>query len=198
GGPPMGFNQGGPQQGGWNGGGRNWGGSPGGGWGGPPGGGGGWNGQGGPPGQPGQPGPDGQGGGKDDGKKKDAEPDFTQIGIRYGKLPPGLPGWFTELDTDKDGQVGLDEWRADGRKTEDFAALDTDGDWLLSPRELLRADAIKADDQRLAAAAQGDASPSRFPGGGAGPPGKGGGPPGPPAKGGTRGQSGGKKDRGKS
>ena len=31
--------------------------------------------------------------------------------IRAGKLPPGLPAWFEQLDQDRDGQVALYEWR---------------------------------------------------------------------------------------
>lgn len=151
GGGPGGWN-GGPPGGGWNGG-------PGGNWNGPSGGG--------YPGGPGGFNPNGDGQGRD-GKeeKKKEEPDFNQIGIRFGKLPPGLPDWFAELDTDKDGQVGLYEWRAAGRKTADFNALDADGDGLIAPREWLRGEAIKAETDKLTAAAEGsDATPTRAPGG---------------------------------
>lgn len=179
-------------------GGPGWGGqSQGGGWGGgPPGGGSpGWGGPGGPNGgPPGQPGGDE----KDDGKKKEKEIDYNQVGIRYGMLPPGLPDWFTELDSDKDGQVGLYEWRQAGRKTADFNDLDADGDGLLAPRELLRVEAIKAEQAKLTAAAEGsDATPTRGPGGrGASAdrptPGKSdGGTGSPPGKGGDRGKWGG-------
>jgi hypothetical protein len=153
-----------------------------------------------PGGYPGQPGPGGGSDGKDDGKKKEKEVDYTQVGIRYGKLPPGLPDFFTELDADKDGQVGLYEWRAAGRKTDEFTALDADGDGLITPREWLRGEAIKAEVARLTAAGEGgDATPTRSGGGrGAGSdgatPGKG------DAKAGDRGRWGGgagKKDRGK-
>jgi hypothetical protein len=49
-----------------------------------------------------------------------------------------LPGWFTELDTDADGQVGLYEWRADGRPMPEFMTMDLDDDGLLPPGEYLR------------------------------------------------------------
>jgi hypothetical protein len=60
------------------------------------------------------------------------------VAIRFGKLPPGLPGWFVQFDTDKDGQVGLYEWRAEGRPVDEFTAMDRNGDFLLTPEELLR------------------------------------------------------------
>ena len=51
--------------------------------------------------------------------------------------PPGLPKWYVELDDDRDGQVGLYEWRSVGqRPLEEFAAVDRDGDGLLTPYEL--------------------------------------------------------------
>lgn len=149
-GGPGGWN-GGPPGGNWNGQGGNWNGPGGGGY---------------PGGPGGQFNPNGDGPGGPGGKeeKKKEEPDFNQIGIRYGKLPPGLPDWFTELDTDRDGQVGLYEWRAAGRKTADFNLLDADGDGLIAPREWLRGEAIKAETDKLTAAAEGsDATPTRAP-----------------------------------
>lgn len=51
--------------------------------------------------------------------------------------PPSLPKWYVELDDDRDGQVGLYEWRSIGqRPLEEFAAVDRDGDGLLTPYEL--------------------------------------------------------------
>lgn len=58
--------------------------------------------------------------------------------IRYGKLPPGLEDWFTDLDSDKDGQIGLYEWRAAKRNMEEFVAMDLDGDGLITADEYLR------------------------------------------------------------
>lgn len=57
---------------------------------------------------------------------------------RAGKLPPGLPDWFTRYDADGDGQVGLYEWRRAGRPAAEFAAMDRNGDGLLEASELLR------------------------------------------------------------
>jgi hypothetical protein len=50
----------------------------------------------------------------------------------------GLPGWFTLLDLDKDKQISLFEWREGGRPTEEFRAMDLDGDGLLTRDEYLR------------------------------------------------------------
>jgi EF hand len=53
------------------------------------------------------------------------------------EAPPSLPKWYFELDDDRDGQVGLYEWRSVGqRPLEEFAAVDRDGDGLLTPYEL--------------------------------------------------------------
>ena len=58
--------------------------------------------------------------------------------IRYGKMPPGIPAWFVELDTDRDGQVGLYEWLASRLPMVRFTEMDLDGDGLLTPTEYLR------------------------------------------------------------
>jgi Ca2+-binding EF-hand superfamily protein len=56
---------------------------------------------------------------------------------RYGNLPKELPAWFTELDTDKDGQVGLYEWKVSGRPIEEFTKMDRNGDGFLTVDEVL-------------------------------------------------------------
>jgi len=58
--------------------------------------------------------------------------------FRAGKLPPGLPAWFAVLDTDKDGQIALYEWRAGGKGLDDFKELDRNDDGFLTPEEVLR------------------------------------------------------------
>lgn len=155
-----------------------------------------------PGGFPGQPGNDyrgtGEGGGFGPGGRGEKKADdFSNVGIRYGKLPPGLPDWFTEYDTDKDGQVNMYEWRTVGGKTTaEFRELDANGDGLIAPLELIRLTATKAEHDRLMAIQDGEApqgtgqgrsgrggsmsggGPGAFMGkGGFGPPGSGGGPP---------------------
>jgi hypothetical protein len=91
---------------------------------------------------------------------------------RYGKLPQGLPAYFTEGDTDKDGQVGLYEWvqySGNGEeKLAEFKKLDLNGDGLLTPEEYLRTKKASAPP---AASGKGPPSPgtptvSPLPGGG--------------------------------
>jgi hypothetical protein len=72
------------------------------------------------------------------------EPDPPKpVVYRFGHLPPGLPAYFTDGDTDKDGQVGLYEWvQKFGSSDESLAAykaLDLNRDGLLTAEEYLRA-----------------------------------------------------------
>jgi Ca2+-binding EF-hand superfamily protein len=53
-------------------------------------------------------------------------------------LPGGLPAWFTKYDTDKDGQIGLYEWREAGEQINEFLKMDLDADGLLPPGEYTR------------------------------------------------------------
>src|SRR5262249_41067867 len=57
---------------------------------------------------------------------------------RIGKLPKDLPPWFTQLDTDLDGQVGLYEWKKAGKEVAEFLAMDINGDGFVTVEELLR------------------------------------------------------------
>jgi EF hand len=57
--------------------------------------------------------------------------------IAPGKLPTGLPAWFAQLDTDKDGQVAMYEWRRAGWPIEEFEKLDLNSDGFLVPQEIL-------------------------------------------------------------
>jgi Ca2+-binding EF-hand superfamily protein len=50
----------------------------------------------------------------------------------------GLPSWFTDLDTDKDAQIALSEWRKSGREIAAFMEMDLDDDGLLTKDEYAR------------------------------------------------------------
>jgi Ca2+-binding EF-hand superfamily protein len=60
-------------------------------------------------------------------------PQDPLIVYRAGKLPPNLPGWFTELDTDGDGQVALHEWK--GEPLSQFHVIDRNGDGIVTIEE---------------------------------------------------------------
>jgi hypothetical protein len=59
--------------------------------------------------------------------------------FRAGNLPDGLPAWFKEYDTNKDGQVSLMEWMKK-KSAADFIRIDRNDDGLLTPEEALRAE----------------------------------------------------------
>ncbi|HXG10703.1 MAG TPA: EF-hand domain-containing protein [Gemmataceae bacterium] len=56
---------------------------------------------------------------------------------RAGRLPPGLPAWFVQLDTDGDAQVGLYEWKHSSRSLDDFRSIDRNGDGFITVEEVL-------------------------------------------------------------
>ncbi|MGF1579346.1 MAG: hypothetical protein ACFCD0_08295 [Gemmataceae bacterium] len=56
----------------------------------------------------------------------------------FGKMPNGTPDWYTDNDTDKDGQVALYEWRKSGQSIAEFLKRDTNQDGLISPDEMVR------------------------------------------------------------
>ena len=56
---------------------------------------------------------------------------------RHDTIPKEL-AWFKALDTDRDGQVGLYEWRAAGKPIEEFLAMDRNNDGFLTVDEVLR------------------------------------------------------------
>ncbi|MEO1995860.1 MAG: proprotein convertase P-domain-containing protein [Planctomycetaceae bacterium] len=61
-----------------------------------------------------------------------------------GDRMEGLPGWFYELDANRDGQVAMREFSVTWSvaKRQEFALLDANGDGLLIPSEVLKAAAI--------------------------------------------------------
>jgi len=74
--------------------------------------------------------------------------DPTLIAYRYGKIPKEAPTWFSDLDTDKDGQIGMYEWKKAGRDMAEFAALDLNNDGFVTPEEWLRAQKLTQERQK--------------------------------------------------
>lgn len=70
------------------------------------------------------------------GENPTKQPADNKAPTKVGKN--GLPDWFTTLDTDKDGQVSLFEWRQDKRPVEPFEEMDLDKDGLITQNEYLR------------------------------------------------------------
>jgi len=66
------------------------------------------------------------------------EPRKPPVVYRAGKLPKELPSWFEQYDTDKDGQIGLYEWKASGKSIQEFEEMDRNKDGFLTVDEVLR------------------------------------------------------------
>ncbi len=79
--------------------------------------------------QPGQPGAPG-------GPAPDQDEVRRPTVIRAGNLPRDFP--YAALDTDADGQIGLYEWKAAGRRISEFVTLDTNNDGFLTVDEYYR------------------------------------------------------------
>ncbi len=75
-------------------------------------------------------------------KKLEEQDEPKPIVYRFGNLPQGLPAYFLDADSDKDGQVGLYEWVKYWDSTEaklgEFKVLDLNGDGLLTVEEYMR------------------------------------------------------------
>jgi len=72
------------------------------------------------------------------------EPEEEKRPVVYtaGNYPKELPPWFKQLDMDKDGQIGLYEWRRAGKSIEEFEAMDRNNDGFLTVEEVLYAQAL--------------------------------------------------------
>jgi hypothetical protein len=133
------------------------------------------------------------------GEDQPAEEEKKKVTVWHvGNLPPDLPPWFSQYDTDKDGQVGLYEWKAAGRPVSEFVAMDMNGDGFLTVEEVMRVEAVAkkkagkngdtlakgpgGQGNYLTSGPGGPGGPGRGPGGPGGP-GRGPGGPGGPGRG---------------
>ena len=75
-------------------------------------------------------------------EKAAVEKAHAEKGVKKGQPEKSsamkLPNWFTELDTDMDGQIALSEWRKGGRSIAQFMEMDLDGDGLLTKIEYFK------------------------------------------------------------
>jgi hypothetical protein len=62
----------------------------------------------------------------------------ASIAPRREEKVSAVPAWFLALDTDRDGQVGLYEWKRGGLPLDQFAEMDQNGDGLLPLDEFRR------------------------------------------------------------
>jgi subtilisin-like proprotein convertase family protein/Ca2+-binding EF-hand superfamily protein len=61
---------------------------------------------------------------------------------KAGDMTVGLPGWFYEVDENRDKQVSLAEFAAVSRRLSEFRLLDVNGDGLLTVKEASAAESI--------------------------------------------------------
>jgi len=66
------------------------------------------------------------------------EEDRKPTVYRSGNLPKELPPWFAQMDRDRDGQIGLYEWKDAGRTTVEFREIDANQDGFITVEEALR------------------------------------------------------------
>ncbi len=71
---------------------------------------------------------------------------------KAGDATAGLPGWFYEMDANRDGQVALSEFAAVSRKLSEFRRLDANKDGLLTAKEASTSDAVVGGQYRNARA----------------------------------------------
>ena len=125
------------------------------------------------------------------------EEDRKPVVYHTGKLPKELPAWFEQLDTDKDAQIGLYEWKASGRSLKEFQEMDRNNDGFLTVEEVLAYEANKkkggSSGTAIASAGPPGGAPTAPTGFAAGPPG--GAPPAPTGFNGSSGRSGRRRSR---
>ncbi len=69
---------------------------------------------------------------------------MTALQEEAGDLTEGLPGWFYELDANRDGQVTMNEFATEwtNAKHQEFALLDTNDDGFLTSLEVIQSKAV--------------------------------------------------------
>ena len=69
---------------------------------------------------------------------------LTDMQDEVGDLSEGLPGWFYELDANRDRQVAMVEFTTEwtDEKLQEFSSLDTNGDGLLTSEEVIQSKAM--------------------------------------------------------
>jgi hypothetical protein len=91
------------------------------------------------PGAPGGPPQSGSPPSTDSSRDRSRDRNNARVSVsRYGKLPKEAPSFFTDMDDDRDGMVGLYEWRRHERKTAEFVEMDLNRDGYLTADEWLR------------------------------------------------------------
>ena len=77
-------------------------------------------------------------------------PLVAEMQAEAGDVTDGLPGWFFELDENRDGQVAMHEFAEEWSlaKREEFQQLDINGDGLLTDKEVLQAASVTGGDYR--------------------------------------------------
>jgi Ca2+-binding EF-hand superfamily protein len=65
------------------------------------------------------------------------EDDRRPTVYRAGKLPKDIPAWFDQLDTDRDGQIGLYEWVNGNRSVDEFRQIDRNEDGFITIDEVM-------------------------------------------------------------
>ncbi len=78
-------------------------------------------------------------------------------------LPPGLPDWFIERDTNGDGQLTLDEFAPSGSSADrrQFALYDKNGDGVITPDEVVTVAKPSAEKAKASAEAKVPVEPKR-------------------------------------
>lgn len=78
-------------------------------------------------------------------------PEQKKVAVyRFGSLPKDLPDWFSKIDSDKDAQIGLYEWRKAGRDLAEFRSFDLNGDGFITVDEGLLPSKIAARKKEMA------------------------------------------------